>query len=144
MKLINRMFLLCALSATLAPATSAWASVNPDLPPKQVHGSVVYLSGGTSAAQALAMRSEAANYPLELDFLWGRGAKESPIAVVDWSIKNVAGQALLHASSSGPVVLASVPDGRYMVTARHEGKTLSRTATVRKGTHDTVVMEWPQ
>jgi hypothetical protein len=144
MKVINRMFLSSALFVTLAPAMSAWASVNSDLPPRQVHGSVVYLSGGSSAAQAVAMRSERANYPLELNFLWGRGAKETPIAVVDWSIKNAAGHSLLDASSSGPVVLASVPDGRYTVTARYEGRTLSRTATVRKGTHDTVVMEWPQ
>jgi hypothetical protein len=107
-------------------------------------GSITYLNGGRDAAQAQAMRSEAARYPLELQFLWGRGAKETAIGNVDWSIQNTAGHRLLDASSNGPLVLASMPNGRYRVTAHYEGKTLSRVVNVHKDTHETVVLEWPQ
>jgi len=140
----NRILLSSALSAMLVPASLAWAATNPDLRTAHVHGAVVYLSGGSNPTQASALRTEAANYPLELDFLWGRGAKETPVTVADWSIRNAAGHQLLDASSSGPIVLASLRDGRYTVTARYEGTELSRIATVRKGMHDTVPMEWPQ
>ena len=133
-----------ALAALLVPAAIAVASTNPDLPSRHVQGSVAYLSGGSDLAQAAAMRSESARYPLELDFLWGRGAKETPVAAVDWAIKDAAGHPLVGAPASGPVVLASVPEGRYTVTARYEGKEVSRAVNVRKGTHDTIVMEWPQ
>jgi hypothetical protein len=143
MKPCNRI-LLSALAAMLVPAAMASASTNPDLPSRNIQGSVVYLSGGGDPAQEAALRSEAARYPLEFDFLWGRGAKETPVNVVDWTIKDKAGHPLVVAPSGGPVVLASVPDGRYVVTARYEGKELSRTVAVRKGVRDTVVMEWPQ
>jgi hypothetical protein len=144
MKASIRYPLLGASFAMLMPATIAWASVNHDLPPKQVHGSIVYRSGGSDPAQAAAMDSAESKYPLELDFLWGRGAKETPVKVSDWSIESPAGHALLEASPGGPVVLASIPDGRYTVTASYDGKSLTRTATVRNGAHDIVVLEWAQ
>jgi hypothetical protein len=143
MKSCNRI-LSSALAALLVPAAIAFASTNPDLPSRHVEGSVAYLSGGSDPAQAAAMRGEAARYPLELDFLWGRGAKETPVAAADLAIKDAAGHPLVAAPSGGPVLLASVPEGRYTVTARYEGKEVSRVVNVRKGTHDTVVMEWPQ
>ena len=107
-------------------------------------GAVTYLTGGTQAPQAEAMYAAAANYPLQLDFLWGRGAKESEISKVDWSIQNPAGQTLVNAQSTGPIVLASLPDGHYTVKAMHDGTELTRNITVQNGKQDTVLLEWPQ
>jgi hypothetical protein len=127
------------------PAPSAaMHSTMEQLPPAQIVGPVTYVSGGSDPLQAQVMRRAAAHYPLELDLLWGRGAKETPIAGVEWSIHNSAGHKLVDASSSGPLVLASLPDGRYTVTARYEGDELSRVVDVHRGKHDTVVLEWPQ
>jgi hypothetical protein len=133
---------LIALSAVLVPTTAAWAAARPDLPPRHAVGQVVYLSGGGDQTQEAAMRSVASRYPLELDFLWGRGGKETPIAVAHWSITTVTGGPLLAASAGGPLILARVPEGRYVVTAQYEGKEVSRIVTIRKGAHDTLVMEW--
>jgi hypothetical protein len=144
MKSSNRTLFLSALVASLVPPTLVWASASPDLPPTQVRGDVAFVSGGSDPAQAAAMRGEAANYPLELDFLWGRGAKETPVADVEWSIRNPAGKLLLDASSGGPVVLASLPDGRYTITGHHDGKAISRVVAVHKGAHDDVLLEWPE
>ena len=113
-----------------------------DMPPAKHAGQITYFSGGSAPAQAKAMDSEARRYPLELLFFWGRGEKETPIDV-EWSIKNAAGKELVDARSSGPEVLASLPDGRYTVTARYDETTLSRTLAVHRGAHDTVVLEWP-
>jgi hypothetical protein len=46
--------------------------------------------------------------------------------------------------SGGPLVLASLPGGRYTVRATYDGKTITRSVNVRKGTQDDVLLEWPQ
>ena len=144
MKSSHRVVALKLLAIALLPASTCWAALNPDLPPKQSIGTVTYRSGGGEPAEAKAMSRAAAGYPLELDFLWGRGAKETPVGNVDWSLRNASGNILLDSLGDGPVVLASLPAGRYTVTAEYDGKTLSRVVDVRKGAHDDVAMEWPQ
>jgi hypothetical protein len=123
-------------------ASTAWASIDSNMPPARTVGPITYISGGNTPAQIKTMDSEAGRYPLELLFLWGRGQKETPVDV-QWSIKNAAGHELVEAHSSGPEVLASLPNGRYMVTARYHETSLSRVVTVHKGAHDEVVLEWP-
>ena len=132
--------------ALAVPATSTTMKTTmSQLPPAEHVGPVTYLSGGADAKEAEAMRHATANYPLELDFLWGRGAKESQIGNVDWSLKNdTTGQTLINANATGPMVLASLPDGHYTVTATYDGKALARDVSVQKGQHDRVVLEWPQ
>ena len=123
-------------------ASTAWATINSDMPPAKSAGQITYFSGGSTPAQANAMDSNARRYPLEVLFFWGRGQKETPITVA-WSIKNAVGHELVDARSSGPEVLASLPDGKYTVTARYDETTLSRPVVVHRGRHDTVVLEWP-
>ncbi len=134
--------LWASLLAMSLPVSTVWASISHDMPPAKTAGPVTYFSGGSTPAQTEAMDSEAAGYPLELLFLWGRGQKETAVAV-EWSIRNAAGHELLDARSSGPEVLASLPDGRYRVTARYKETTLSRVVNVHRGMHDTVILEWP-
>ena len=141
MKTGNRMLWLSTLAVTFATSIG-WASTNSDMPPAKTAGPITYFSGGSTSAQSEAMSGEAARYPLEMLFLWGRGQKETPVDV-EWSIKNAAGHELVDARSSGPEVLASLPDGRYTVTARYKETTLSHVVTVNKGKHDDVVLEWP-
>ena len=138
---------LSAAIAGLVLAGTAGATANSttsQLPPARHAGTVTYLSGGSQAPQAEAMYAAAANYPLELNFLWGRGAKESEISKVEWAISNTAGHTLVNAHSTGPIVLASLPDGHYTVKASHDGKQLTRNVNVQNGKQDTVVLEWPQ
>lgn len=144
MQALNGFLLVGVVALMPVPAAMATAPAAAALPPAQVTGPITYLSGGTDPAQAAAMEGAAARYPLELDFLWGRGPKETEISGVEWSIRNAAGHDMLDASSGGPIVLALLPNGRYTVTAHYEGNTRSRVVSVNKGTHDTVLLEWPQ
>ncbi len=139
----HRLFSLGVAVIGLALAVPATGTVS-QLPPAEHAGPVTFVSGGADANQADAMHRATASYPLELDFLWGRGAKETQIGNVEWSIQNAAGRTLADARSTGPMVLASLPDGRYTVTATYDGKALTRDVTVRKGKHDQVLLEWPQ
>ena len=143
MKIRNPMLYSTVIATALFAASAARASIDSEMPAAQKAGPITYMSGGSDPAQAKAMHSEAAAYPLELDFFWGRGQKETPVNGVEWSIRNAAGHELLDASSSGPMVLASLPSGRYTVTAHYKETTLSRVVVVHKGTHDSVLLEWP-
>lgn len=133
---------LCLLSAAPFALSSASASADANLPSAKTVGSITYISGGDTPAQAKAIDADASHYPVELLFLWGRGQKETPVDAA-WSIKNAEGHEFVHASANGPEVLASLPNGRYTVTARYNETTLSRVVTVRKGSLDEVVLEWP-
>src|SRR5262249_6241670 len=115
------------LTVACAVAPMAWASTNSDLPAAQQAGSVTYLSGGSAPAQQQAMQRDAKQYPLELQFLWGRGAKETPVTASRWSIRDAkTGDVLASGQSGGPIVLASLPNGRYAVLATYDGTTLKR------------------
>lgn len=140
----NLAILASLWAMTTLPAAAAWATPNGTLPPEHTAGSIAYLSGGSDPVQASEMRNVAARYPLEVEFLWGRGAKETDIAGVDWSIRDVAGHVLVDQRSGEPIVLAALPDGRYNVTGTYDGTTLSRVVTVRKGSHNDLLLEWPE
>lgn len=140
----SRLFSLGAVAVTGLTLAGPAASTISEIPPAQHAGPVTYVSGGDDAARADALQHRAAKYPLELDFLWGRGAKETQIGNVDWSIRDATGHPLVDARSSGPMVLASLPDGHYTVTATYDGTSLTRDVSVQKGRHDQVVLEWPE
>jgi hypothetical protein len=132
------------VAVVAAAASTAWASTNPDLPAAEHAGVVTYLSGGSALAQTQAVQSDATEYPLELQFVWGRGAKETPVTASEWSIRDATDHVLVVGRSGGPVILASLPNGRYIVQATYDGDTLRRVVHVRKGTQDDVLLEWPQ
>ena len=143
MRTKHRNLWLSLLVMTPLAAPTAWASIGSELPTAKTVGPVTYISGGRDQAQAKAMSRAEDRYPLELLFLWGRGQKETPIYGVEWSVKNAAGRELLDKPAAGPEILASLPNGRYTVTARYHETTLSRVVDVHRGEHDTVVLEWP-
>ena len=103
---------------------------------------MTYLSGGSAPAQEQAMDSDAKQYPLEVRFIWGRGAKETLVTASDWSIRDAAGHVLAAGHAGGPIILASLPNGRYIVRATHDGNTVARTVQVEKGVQDDVLLEW--
>lgn len=139
-----RPLLSALVAATSAAATLAWASTNPELPVVHREGPVAYVTGGSTLGQERAMQDEAAQYPLELQFLWGRGAKETPVTVSHWSIRDGYGHEVAAGKEGGPILLASLPDGRYVVSATYDGNIVNRVVRVSRGVHDDVLLEWPQ
>jgi hypothetical protein len=138
-----RIALLSALAAFGARAAVAPAASGPELIVAHHIGAITYLDIDRRAIQeGVLEQKEAPMYPLELDFLWGRGAKQTQLDGVKWSIADVAGHSLVEAHASGPVILAAVPDGRYVVTGWFDGSSVKRTVTVRHGEHTIVPLEW--
>jgi hypothetical protein len=125
-----------------AAASMVWA--RSELPGAQHAGPLTDVPGGNTPAQQQATQNDAMRYPLEVRFLWGRGAKETPVNAYRWSIRTATGHVAAMGSSSGPIVLASVRDGRYTVQATYHDVTVTRPVQVRRGVHKYVLLEWPQ
>jgi hypothetical protein len=120
-----------ALAALPIFATGvASAMMNVFLPPEETQGAVTYRTGGIGHEEATAMKHVEANYPLALEFV----AKAEPdnwfLADVAVTIKDAHGHAALATYSDGPFLFAKLPDGRYTVAARYEGKSESQHVNV--------------
>ncbi|WP_063619591.1 hypothetical protein [Paraburkholderia mimosarum] len=120
--------------------TAATAGV---LPPAQHMGDIAYVSGGIGSDQSAAFKAAMPRYPLSLEFAQHSADGNEYLADVPVKIADMHGNPLLSTRTRGPFMLVSIPDGRYIVTASHDGNTERRTVDIGKTTraHETVV--WP-
>lgn len=134
-----------ARGVALCAAIAAAAAMAADLPPERQQGSVVYRTGGIGEDEAKAMQEAARRYPLVLEFVAASGDRDSRggwLADVDVSIKDSRGNAVLQTKADGPFLLARLPAGRYVVTARYEDAQRSRRVDVSGSKPQRVVFGW--
>jgi hypothetical protein len=106
------------------------------LPPLQHAGDIAYLSGGIGSDQSTAFKDAMPRYPLSLEFAQHSASDGNEyLANVPVTITDTHGTALLATQSRGPIMLVSIPQGRYVVTASHDGNTQRRTVDIGKTTH---------
>lgn len=113
------------------------------LPPTQHAGDIAYLSGGIGSDQSAAFKDARSRYPLSLEFAQHTAANGNEyLANVPVTIADMHGNTLLTTKTRGPFMLVSIPDGRYVVTARHDGNTQQRTVEVSKTGHAREAFVW--
>jgi hypothetical protein len=113
------------------------------LPPTQHAGDIAYLSGGIGSDQSAAFKTAMSRYPLSLEFAQHTAANGNEyLANVPVTIADAHGNTLLTTKTRGPFMLVSIPDGRYVVTARHDGNTQQRTIEVGKTGHAHEAFVW--
>jgi len=131
---------LCAafgIAVSAAPAAAA------DLPPEQQQGAVVYRTGGIGEDEARAMQDASRQYPLALEFVARTGEDRGGfLADVDVSIQDRGGNQVLQAKAAGPFLLARLPAGRYVVTAKNEDSRRSRRVDIPSRGTRRVVFGW--
>ncbi len=125
--------------ALMLPAAAAPAG---KLPAAHKEGAVTYLSGGASEKEASAIKHAARNYPLELEFLQKAKPKDEYLSNVKVRIKDAKDKMVLDTTSNGPFMLATLPSGKYMVSAERDGKTENRSVEIAPKEHRRVVFEW--
>ena len=130
--------LLLAASVQIAFAMPA------DLPMQQQHqGAVTFLSGGIGLDESSAIKGEMHNYPLVLEFAGKSSSGNVYLADVSVQVSDTQGHVLLTTTTRGPFLLASVPNGRYSVTARYDGKTERRDVAITSSAHVHEFFLWP-
>lgn len=135
--------LACAM---IVGAPVVWAA-NGTLPAMQHRGEIAWVSGGIGSDQSAAFKAAMPQYPLSLEFARHSAAGNEYLANVPVKIADSSGTPLLDTRSRGPFMLVSIPAGRYVISARHDGQTERRAVDIGKHTgstpraHETFV--WP-
>jgi hypothetical protein len=124
-------------------ATSVAFAATTNLPPLQQQGAVTYLSGGVGSDQSAALKDVMHKYPLVLEFAGATHHGNEYLADVPVHIADMNGKTLLNATSHGPFMLASLPNGRYKITASHDGKTQQRLVDINSSGHVRAMFVWP-
>jgi hypothetical protein len=138
----NKQLMMLGAAVTLGIATVAGATTASNLPPEQKQGAIAFLSGGIGVEQRTAMKDAARNYPLELEFVKGTKAPREYLAGVHVDIKDSADHTVLSTLADGPLLLASLPGGRYSISVTNAGSTEARTVMVEQGKHQRVLFDW--
>ena len=109
---------------------------------QETAGNVSYISGGVGEDEAADMKSAAAGYPLELQFVQKATPRDEFLADVKVRITDRARNVVLDAVASGPFLLAKLPAGTYQIEADHVGVVKRQTVDIRPGKHQRSVFVW--
>ncbi len=122
--------LLMLMAGSLLAFGSALAAAMP----VQTAGDIRYVSGGIGSDEVAAIKEQAGNYSLVLEFAERAGKRERYIADVDVDISGARGAPVLSVRTDGPFLLVDLPAGSYKVSATYKGNTQSRVIQVGSGT----------
>ena len=105
---------------------------------------LAYINGGISREEADALRNAAPNFPLQLIFSrrGQAGANDEFVADARIAIFDEGGAPIAQLEGLGPIFLARVPDGRYVIVAEHNGRRQTRQVDVQQGRTRTVNFLW--
>lgn len=134
---------LVVITLVLAQSANVAFAATPNLPPLRHQGKVEYLSGGVGSDQSAALKDVMHKYPLVLEFAGKSHQGNEYLADIPVHIADMHGATLLNATSRGPFMLASLPDGRNKITASYEGKTQQRVVDVKPSVHIRTLFLWP-
>ncbi len=137
------LWLLLAFAVTGGSGAHAATPATQQLPPPdrvQEMNGITFVSGGIGAdsRESLAEREKYYNFKLVLT-LEGAGTFVSDARV---TLSNAAGQKLVEHTTEGPLFLASLPAGAYVVTATFRNIAVTRKFQVRTDRLHTEHMRW--
>ena len=126
----------------LAACTQYALAATNVLPPVQHQGDVTFLTGGIGLSESTAIKDAMHHYPLTLEFAGTAHVGNVYLANIPVEISDMHGHAVLKTTTTGPFLLAALPDGRYRITARYSGKDESRDVQISPSAHVHEVFLW--
>lgn len=98
-----------------------------------------YISGGIGDGELQMINQASKGFNLKLLFAEKSGAyaADVPVTIVDRK-----GNTVLEVPSAGPILLATLPDGSYRVSASYDGQKLEKRVNVRKGKQAALSFYW--
>jgi hypothetical protein len=129
------LFLLAAALATAQLEVRAAATRDV----VETAGDIVYVTGGVGVEERDVLKKMEKQFNLKLVFTRKDGAFISDVAV---DIKTPSGKTVLADQAQGPIFMAKLPPGTYVVEATFEGTTIKRKVSVGKGLK-TETLSWP-
>jgi len=133
------------IAANIVVATPAIGdSMGSCLPPETIQGNVSFVSGGIGQSEAMTFQNNAKHFPLEIEFVMKDDPRNAFLANVNVVIRDYAGKAVLRTVSQGPFLLATLPQGKYWITANLDGIIQREAIHVRDNKHVKTVLVWPK
>jgi len=102
-------------------------------------GAIEYVTGGVGSDEMQQLTAREKEFNLKLVFTLVEG---NYVSDVDVAVQDASGKSLLAVSARGPIVLAKLPRGSYVIQASYEGKTQTRKVTVGERLR-TEYLRWP-
>jgi hypothetical protein len=109
------------------------------LPNVHAQTGIAYLTGGIGADEAERLQAREREFNLKLVFTLVEGNYVSDVSIV---VKDKTGNPVLVLHAPGPLMLAKLPRGAYIIDATYEGKTQSRKVDVSERMR-TEYLRWP-
>ena len=138
------------LSALPEPGTSDWGiqaapgqapTAIPPMRPLMSRGGIPYLSGGGDPEERARLEASQEPYNLRLNFSV-TGADRHPLAIGVRIQEATSQRLLLEAEATGPLFLAKVPQGEYLVTLDYAGQRHEKTMKVPGSGAATASFQW--
>jgi hypothetical protein len=101
---------------------------------------VPFVSGGVGEDALARLKAREGEFNLKLVFTLTEG---NYLADVGVSIADESGRALVGHVTDGPIFMARLPAGTYVVTARYSGSAQTRKVSLRAGRLHTEYLRWP-
>jgi hypothetical protein len=124
---------------TLAGRTGAALA---PLPPLRTQGEVQYLTGGVGKTASESIKQAQSKFPLALEFVRKAAQPDECIVDVDVNVIDRHGKSVLTVRTDGPYLLATLPDGVYIVQATYFGHTLEKMVRVAGHASARAVFVW--
>ena len=113
-----------------------------ELPQPLQEGNITYISGGVGEDEAKAIKAEAKNWPLNVEFSQYLESHDAWVSQVYLTILDAKGVAIFEANLDGPMFLAKLPSGNYEIVATYEGVTKKQKIQVVSGRPLHVSISW--
>ncbi len=124
-------FLSAMLGAALLTSPGISSAQEPgDITPQRSPANIEYVMSSVGEDQQNAMAAIRKEYNLHLTF--ARHKSGEFLADVKVTVETAKKEKVLDVVSEGPYLFAKLPVGTYKVTAEFEGKSQTKTATIRK------------
>lgn len=104
-----------------------------DLPEIQSRSNLSCMMGGVGKDESQSMREEARKWPLAVEFSERLGKSDAWISGARLTITNENGKIIFDEPCNGPMFLARLAPGKYLLTASYQGVSKKKTIEVREG-----------
>jgi hypothetical protein len=91
------------------------------------------MMGGVGLSESQSMREEAKKWPLAIEFSEHIGKSDAWISGAQLTIANKDGNIIFDEPCNGPIFLAKLAPGRYLLTASYQGVIKKKTIEVQEG-----------
>lgn len=112
------------------------------LPKTQNQGQITYITGGVGADESRAIKDDAKNWPLVVDFSQHLENRDAWISQVYLRILDVKGNGIFEVTTDGPFLLVNLPSGNYVLAATYEGITKTQKIQIIDGKPLRVSLNW--